>query len=51
MLSLKIAEDPNSGSCTNINYGPSEDTSGATYPSYGYSGGPAKPASIASTPG
>jgi len=51
MILEKIAEDPNSGSCTNINYGPSEDTSGATYPSYGYSGGPAKPASIASTPG
>merc|ERR1719510_2453006 len=52
MILEKIAEDPNSGSCTNINYGPSEDTSGAAaYPSYGYSGGPPKPASIASTPG
>ena len=47
----QIAEDPNSGSCTNINYGPSEDSSGAAYPSYGYSAGPTKPASIASTPG
>merc|ERR1719458_1566965 len=28
MILEKIAEDPNSGSCTNINYGPSEDTSG-----------------------
>merc|ERR1719242_1491133 len=54
MILEKIAEDPNSGSCTNINYGQSEDTSsggGTGYPSYSYGGGAAKPAALASLPG
>ena len=37
---FQIAEDPNSGSCTNINYGASEDGIGmAAFPGYGYGSG------------